>query len=316
MDFTSCHFWIPDTDAFVSGGNLYNANLISELSAKGISISQSSERPVVHCEWIWTDSLFLDQGRVVQDLSRSHKLGMIVHHLSSLETDAPKLSAREYGVLKMFDRLIATSQFMANYLSSRIDSRKISVIHPGITRDSKDLVSGKLQNVLLVANLIPRKGILEFLGEWMTNGLYKEMALTIVGSTDMDPEYAQECREIIASTKLSKPISLTGQVEHSQIWKYYSNADAFVSVASMETFGMAIQEAIAKKVPVICLDRGGISEHVKSGQDGWLFADRKAMLDFLEKYAGAQLPDLQQRKRSSNRWSDVAEQFIQLNRTS
>ncbi len=80
----------------------------------------------------------------------------------------------------------------------------------------------------------------------------------------MEPEYAQACRETVEShPNQQRSITFVGILPHDAMPAEYARADVLVSAARMETFGMALQEAVAS--------------HVVEGVTGRLFRSAEEM---------------------------------------
>src|SRR5947209_5561233 len=190
-------FVLPDGSDLVSGGNLYNAALIGALrpSAEIVTLE------IGECG-VWLGrgepGLFLvdtlDLAKVASLPSRSpqQRLGLVVHHLPSLEPGSapgdPALLVEEQALAR-FDLFVATSPFTADHLVARgVARNRIVTVPPGVAQadGGPRAFAGPLR-ALLVANLIPRKGIvalLEALDRLATEELF---ALEIFGRDDLDP---------------------------------------------------------------------------------------------------------------------------------
>jgi phosphatidylinositol alpha 1,6-mannosyltransferase len=61
-----------------------------------------------------------------------------------------------------------------------------------------------------------------------------------------------------------------GERHGTQLARLYASLDIFVHTGPLETFGQAIQEALASGVPVVAPAAGGPLDLVKPGQTGYL----------------------------------------------
>jgi glycosyltransferase involved in cell wall biosynthesis len=136
-----------------------------------------------------------------------------------------------------------------------------------------------------VANLVPRKGIVEFLREVASRTDDADrFHLDVVGRDDIDPGYARTCRELVsASAALARRVHFAGAVPRAGVDAFYRRAGVFVSPARMETFGMALQEARAFCLPILAFDGGHARAHFTHGHDGLLFSSFEGLAaGFLE----------------------------------
>jgi glycosyltransferase involved in cell wall biosynthesis len=75
------------------------------------------------------------------------------------------------------------------------------------------------------------------------------------------------------------PTVFTGYLTGEDLAQAYASADLFVFPSPTETFGNVVLEAMASGLPVIAARAGGPVDHVKSGENGYLFdADNLADL--------------------------------------
>jgi glycosyltransferase involved in cell wall biosynthesis len=72
----------------------------------------------------------------------------------------------------------------------------------------------------------------------------------------------EEWRRRAAELGLSEKVKFTGKVPYSKLEGYYATADVLVFPALRDSGGSALLEAMARYVPVICLDWGGPGEMV------------------------------------------------------
>lgn len=282
-------FVLPDAHGGISGGNIYNAELIAALGRRGAPLEARSIgelasgglAPVASVSFFDT----LDLAQIVAGVERAPAgpLGLIVHHLPSLEPGLasahPSLEL-EARALPLFDLYLSTSAFTTRLLEQRgIEPRRLLTVPPGVAarrgpgaRAVPPLraLSPPLR-ALLVGNLISRKGILELLQA--LRGLDDEaFELCIVGRSDLDPVYARACAALVASTPgLSRCVRFVGVQPYERMSEQYDAAHVLVSAAHMETYGMALAEAKAHGLPIMASEGGNVREHFRDGHDGLLF---------------------------------------------
>jgi glycosyltransferase involved in cell wall biosynthesis len=287
------YFVLPDMEEIPSGGNLYNAHLIGAL--------RQLRPEVVVVDWpdyldlrqagkpgiFWIDTLFLDAYKELppHDYEQQRE-GLIVHHLESLYPPRGYSSEdwydhREAEVLKRFSCFLATSTYTRDYLQAKgFASQQIIVAPPalGMPPQARATDTHELR-ALMVSNLVERKGILPFLEAlarlWADLGPF---SLTLVGSDEIEPEYAHACHQLMAEhPELATCIHLTGALLPQKTNRYFRFSNLYLSTAFMETYGMALQEARSFRLPILALNRGNVSAHVRG--NGKLFDSLEELVD-------------------------------------
>lgn len=100
---------------------------------------------------------------------------------------------------------------------------------------------------------------------------------------------------------LGARVHWTGQVDEQRKFEALAVADVFVSSSQHEGFGLVFLEAMACGLPVVCYDRGGQTDFLRSGETGFLVPlnDRTALTRaVIELY---EAPMLRQRMGEENR---------------
>ena len=125
----------------------------------------------------------------------------------------------------------------------------------------------------MACNLVPRKGVLEFLlalAEELEAS--DSLVIDIVGRTDLQADYAHACAECIAaSEQLTTRVRLQGAKAYSEMPAWYQRANLFVSASAMETYGISLQEAKHLGLPIFAMSGGNSANHVASGITGELY---------------------------------------------
>jgi glycosyltransferase involved in cell wall biosynthesis len=283
-------FVLPANSEAVSGGNIYNAELIRELRGQSPVTTMSFDECVDAVRrgvraLYFIDTLNLREFLSLPQPKSGQQFALVVHHLPSLE---PGIDPRdealqiEASALPRFDAYLATSPFTAQYLTSRgIRSEKIMTVIPGV-RIAESAAARRYEpplRAVMVGNLIRRKAILEFLSELGSRASHADaFAIDILGRLDMDTVYVAACGDLVArSDKLRRSVQIEGAVPYDRIDQWYRTSHLLVSAAKMETFGMALAEARAHGLPILALDRGHVRNHFTDGENGML-ADSIAVL--------------------------------------
>jgi glycosyltransferase involved in cell wall biosynthesis len=293
------YFIIPDVNAFISGGNIYNKNLIQHLKKQGIACPIKTMDEVfkntssIEKAYYFFDTLLLPQ---LPPYLLNKKAGasyfLIVHHLESLYppkgwTSSSYFKAKEAPLLKHFDGFLTSSEFTAKYLSQNGLLQTKIIVPPalGIFPKSISIQKTPPLRALLIANLVERKGILPFLKKLINFPLHKiqnDLEIHIIGSAKMEINYAQKCLNLISqNTLLQSIIKYHGALSPQDTQQLLSKSHLFISTSFMETYGMALQEARAFSVPILALNRGNVAAHIQEGVNGFLVENMEQLIEKL-----------------------------------
>lgn len=292
---------IPDTDSFPSGGNIYNRRLIDQLLEAGIAVFQIAQKAPENeilfeqADMLMLDSLYLSPTyQWFWDQYPQTEKVIIFHHLDCLELKegpAQKMCFKKYAdYFKLANKVLVTSGFSKKWLQRQaVSPEKIWVIQPQVNwkiatneRQKKDSFTA-----LLVGNLIPRKGILPFL-QSLDQALAEALPfeIQIAGSEKLDPDYATACKQAVSQSRhIASRISFLGEIPPEDMPDLYQRADVLISASSMETFGMALQEAQFFGLPILALGSkesgGNIASFFKEEGDGKLCRDLPELVENL-----------------------------------
>jgi glycosyltransferase involved in cell wall biosynthesis len=85
---------------------------------------------------------------------------------------------------------------------------------------------------------------------------------------DRDPGFVEALRRRVVSGGLRERVSFPGPLAASDLDRSYAAADLMVLASRAETYGMVVTEALARGLPVVATDVGGVSEALGWGADG------------------------------------------------
>jgi glycosyltransferase involved in cell wall biosynthesis len=122
---------------------------------------------------------------------------------------------------------------------------------------------------LYVGGLTWRKGwryLVDAAALLVRQGL-KEFSVLFVGAGDQE----DEMRATVRNNGLESVVHHVGQVDYHDLGLYYRNADVFVSPTRQDTWGVAVLEAMAFGMPVLCSKYAGSRQMIAHGEDGFIF---------------------------------------------
>jgi glycosyltransferase involved in cell wall biosynthesis len=162
---------------------------------------------------------------------------------------------------------IAVSQIAKEYLSRYVSTKPIFVVRngvqlPPVTPDVRKQMRAKLgfSEADVVINCVSRftakKGIL------------------VLPQVCIESKFAQE--------GLSQQVRLVGSVPYEQVVNYLCASDIFIFPFRMESFGIALLEAMAVGLPVVACASNGALEVVKKGGDGLLAGSLEQFQHYLK----------------------------------
>jgi glycosyltransferase involved in cell wall biosynthesis len=89
-----------------------------------------------------------------------------------------------------------------------------------------------------------------------------------VGSLDRAPAFADRVRRRAWGAELRDRVGFSGPRTGPGLDRAYADADLLVLASHAETYGMVVTEALARGLPVLATDVGGVTEALGCGKDG------------------------------------------------
>ena len=272
-----------------SGGNTYDRHVCRELVSLGWSVHEhavpgSWPRPdaasftALACalQRIPGDAIVLLDGLVASTapevlVSQSRRLHLIVlvHMLLGHRPVDDDARSREGAVVSAAAAIITTSAWARRRLLElySLPADRVHVARPGV--DAADLASGTATGgaLLCVAAVTFGKGY-----DVLLDALEKLMDMSwhcvCVGSLDRDPAFVECLRHRSSARGLGDRVRLAGTRTGAELDRSYAAADLVVLASRSETYGMVITEALARGLPVLAAEVGGLPEAIGYGQDG------------------------------------------------
>jgi len=291
MSLRTVHFVLPggvDDPSAPSGGNAYDRRICLDLPGFGWQV----QRHPVAGAWPRPDAaaraelatalrqlpdgavVLLDGlvacgvPEVIVPEAERLRLAVLVHLPLGDETGlapetAADLDAREREVLRAVPAVIATSDWAVRRLVAHhgLAPDRVHAAAPGA--DIAPLAPGTdgVSRLLCVAAATPRKGQ-HRLVEALAAVTDLPWSCVCVGGLTQDREYVARLRALIDHHGLTHRIHLAGPQSGAALDTSYAAADLMVLASYAETYGMAVTEALARGIPVLATDVGGLPEAV------------------------------------------------------
>jgi glycosyltransferase involved in cell wall biosynthesis len=288
---TALHFVVPDgidDPARPSGGNGYDRRICHALAETGWpvqvhAVPGSWPRPdaAAHAALagvvreIPDGALALLDGLVASAapevlVPQANRLRLValVHMPLGQDKDSDART-REGAVLSAAASVVTTSAWSRRALLElySLPGDRVHVAEPGV--DAAPLSPGTTTGgaLLCVAAVIPGKGH-DVLLEALATMADLSWDCRCVGSFDRDPAFAETLRRRIKDAELGDRVHFTGPLTGPDVDRSYESADLFVLPSRGETYGMVVTEALARGLPVVATDVGGVAEALGYGAGG------------------------------------------------
>jgi glycosyltransferase involved in cell wall biosynthesis len=291
---TVVHVVVPDgidDPARPSGGNSYDRHVCRGLASIGWSVL---EHVAVGC-WPRPDAASCAAlARVVQQipdaavvlvdgLVASTVPEVLVPHASRLRLvvlvhmplghraadDRADARTREGAVLLAAAAIVTTSAWTRRRLLELypLPADRVHVAEPAV--DAADLANGTTAGgaLLCVAAVTSDKGHDVLLDALATT---RDLAwhCVCVGSLDREPAFVEGLRRRSLDGGLGDRVCFTGPRTGADLDRSYAAADLLVLASRAETYGMVVTEALARGLPVVAAEVGGLTEALGHGADG------------------------------------------------
>ncbi|SCL34681.1 Glycosyl transferases group 1 [Micromonospora nigra] len=270
-----------DDPAEPSGGNGYDRRICAGLAAVGWAVREhavpgSWPRPgdadraalAAVLAGLPDDAPVLLDGLVASTVpelltAQSARLRLVVLVHLPLEDEA------EERALAAARAVVATSDWTGRRLCQRyaLPAGRVHVAAPGVEPAPPATGSPAGTALLCVATVAPHKGH-DVLVEALATLTDRRWTLTCVGPLTRDPGFVDRLRGRVDAYGLGGRVRLVGPLTGDGLAAAYDAADLLVLATRGETYGMVVTEALARGIPVLASEVGGMPDALGWAPDG------------------------------------------------
>ncbi|GAB3386800.1 glycosyltransferase family 4 protein [Humibacter soli] len=327
------HFVVPegvDDPTRVSGGNVYDVSLRDALRSLGWDVRmlpQADDDLSTTLARLRDGSLALIDGLLATRsphtlVGESARLRLVVlaHMVAASivpEAERVAVAERERRALDAADAVVATSRWIRDELVAEglAHTGRIAIARPGVDPAPATEASDDGGRLLCVGAVAPHKGQDVLVRALAGLDEDHSWTCTIVGSPDVDPDFAEALNAVVESTGLADRVRFAGVLTGRALEDAYSAADLVVAPSRAEGFGMAVADALARGIPVLASRVGGLPEALGDSGAGILVPpdDPWALRVVLQQWWGdsarrkALKAEAMRTRRSAPGWRETAE---------
>ena len=270
---TEVHVVIPegiDDPARPSGGNTYDRRVCRGLAALGWAVHEHAVpgaaalahtvRRIPDGAVVLVDGLIASPAPEVLVPEARRLRQVVLMHM-------PLGHAGEREVLAAAAAVVTTSEWSRRRLGELygLPADRVHVAEPGV--DAAGLAPGSAAGdaLLCVGAVTPAKGH-DVLLDALATVADLSWRCACVGSLDRAPAFADRVRRRAWEDVLRDRVGFSGPRFGPELDRAYAAADLLVLPSHAETYGMVVTEALARGLPVVATDVGGVTEAIGRGE--------------------------------------------------
>lgn len=243
--------------------------------AKGVyDFLKKEEFDVVNFITTWDDYLMAFSG-LKANIGKGIKSKLVVTVGGGGKEPLVEMAPLRAEILNKVDMLTAMGhEVEKQLLKIGVKKELVKYVPPGVDlnlfKPHFKAVKDKI-TVLYVGRIDRVKGLLDIV-EVARKLQGRNFKFFLVGETTI-PEERRIIQECILKNKV-RNISIERGVENSQVPKLLAKADIFIYPSYEEWFGISVLEAIASGLPCVVTNKGGLSEMVIDGKNGFIVSPK------------------------------------------
>jgi glycosyltransferase involved in cell wall biosynthesis len=286
------YFVVPDgidDPTRPSGGNTYDRHLCRELGSQGWAVRERAvagfwDRPgaasfaaleetlrgIPDGAAVLLDGLIASTApEVLVPEARRLRLIVLVHMPLGHCPPDDAARGREAAVLAAAIATVTTSDWTRRRLVELYDlpAQRVHVAEAGVEPGEPARGTESGGALLCVGAVTFEKGHDILLGA-LASIAALPWHCTCVGRLDGDPAFVEGLRRRSRDEGLGERLSLPGSRTGADLDRSYGSADLLVLASRAETYGLVVTEALARGLPVVAAEVGGVGEALGEGADG------------------------------------------------
>lgn len=279
--------WPIDDAQHPSGGNRYDRRILTGLRAHGWQCDEhivpgrwpqpgedAIARLAAALAGLAPGTVVLLDGIMAPGADRAlvaaaRRLALVVLLHMPFGEAFPALADAERRALAAAAAVVTTSAWTRHWICDHyaLPPARVHVATPGV--DSASLAPGSAAGgrLLCVANVSRLKGH-DVLLEALATLADLKWTCTCAGALPADPGFTDELRARARDAGIEARLHYAGPLDDAALDATYGNADVLVVASRRESYGMAVSEALARGLPVIAADAGGVAEAMGHAPNG------------------------------------------------